>query len=118
MRERRWDLLWLGNVVLVGTLAMSAYSLWHGGHSIGYRHILVAAVVLAMLSAFAFERANRSLRGAALVILLVSSVTGFASFLIELDDQLLMRTWKEEPADVHANFYSELLYPWVQQHLR
>ena len=31
--------------------------------------------------------------------------------------ELLLLTWKKEPADVHANFYSELLIPYIKKHL-
>jgi hypothetical protein len=37
------------------------------------------------------------------------------AFFIELDPKLLSETWKAEPADVHAAFYSELLYPTISR---
>ena len=35
-------------------------------------------------------------------------------FFIELDNRLLNLTWKAEPLDVHANFYTELMYPLLK----
>ena len=75
-------------------LFISSYSHWHGGHSVGYRHILVAAVLLASFSAFFFEEIKRPLKAVAIVVLLVSCFTGLISFFIELDKELLGMTWK------------------------
>ncbi len=110
VRERQWDRMWLAASVALGVLVMASYSLWHGGHSVGYRHILVAAVVLGALSAFAFERAGPRVRAALLALLAVSVATGVAAFFIQVDRHLLALTWKGEPADVHAGFYTELLW--------
>jgi hypothetical protein len=111
MRSREVDRIWLAAPIAAGILVMSAYALWHGGHSIGYRHILVAGFVLAALSAFVFESASRAGRMAAIALLVVSSVSGVGSFWVQLDRTMLRLSWKAEPADVHASFYSELLIP-------
>jgi hypothetical protein len=110
-QSREFDRLWLAAPIATGILVMSAYALWHGGHSIGYRHILVAGFVLAALSAFVFESASRVGRMAALALLVVSSVSGIGSFWVQLDPTMLRLSWKAEPADVHASYYTELLIP-------
>lgn len=111
--RRRWDLLWLGAPVAVGLLALSCYRLWHGGHSLGYRHILPVAMILGAVAAFQFEAATRWGRRLALSLLGVSVATGVASFFMQLDPLLLDLSWKGEPEDVHADFYAELVYYWI-----
>jgi hypothetical protein len=117
-RQKQWHLLLFAVMAFPGILFMSAYSLWHGGNSIGYRHILPGAVILAMLSAFLVER----VKGMALVpiflLLAWSIVTGLAAFFIQVDPDLLRKTWKFEPADIHADFYGELMVPILTKMLR
>lgn len=111
VRERALDRVWLLAPIVSGILIVSCYALWHGGHSVGYRHILASGFVLAALGAFVFETLSRAGRGFALALLLVSSVSGLGSYLVQSDFVLIRETWKEEPADVHASYYPELLWP-------
>ncbi len=101
-------------MALSGIFFNAAYSLWHGGHSVGYRHILPSAVLLGSLSSFVFAEARRPWRFLCAGLLAFSIFTGVASFYIQRDQDLVMRTWKEEPKDVHAHFYRELLIPLLQ----
>lgn len=117
-KERNRDLLLVASLAFSGILIMSAYSLWHGGHSVGYRHILPSAIILGMLSSFYFEKSKRQIKMIAMVLLLFSSFTGIMSFFIQLDSTLLALTWKAEPADIHSNFYTELLYPLIKKIFR
>lgn len=114
-KERTLDLKITAIMALTSILIISSYIHWHGGHSIGYRHILISGMIIASLSAFFFEEARWPIKIAAIIILLVSSFTGLASFFIELDHELLMLTWKAEPADIHSNFYTELLLPYLRK---
>lgn len=113
LRRRELDRVWIAAPIVTAIGIMSTYALWHGGHSVGYRHILVAGVVLAALSAFVYESMAIHLRVVALVVLLASSVSGLGSFWVQLDPVLLRLTWKEEPADAHASYYPELLLPML-----
>ncbi len=115
-KSRCFDLKITALMALAAIFILTAYSLWHGGHSMGYRHILVSAMVIASLSAFFFDSAGRPVKIAAVIILLFSCFTGLMSFFIELDVELLMLTWKAEPADVHSNFYTELLLPYIRKY--
>jgi hypothetical protein len=112
-KEINRDLLLMSFMAFAGIIIMSAYSLWHGGHAIGYRHIMLSAVLLGVLSSFSFNHMQKGAKRAALVLLVFSSFTGILSFFIQLDNKFLALTWKGEPADIHANFYSELLYPYI-----
>lgn len=116
LRARDGSLLLLALMVITGILINSAYSMWHGGHSIGYRHILVDAMILGMLSSFVYERCKEMTKAIFVILLIFSCFTGIISFFIQLDDPLLLLTWKAEPADIHANFYTELLYPFIKKH--
>ncbi|MDB4349916.1 hypothetical protein OAA99_03080 [Omnitrophica bacterium] len=116
LKERDLGLLCPVVIAFSGIFIMTAYVFWHGGHCVGYRHILLSAVILGMLSAFLIEKYVRA-RMAAVLLLAFSCFTGTASFFIQLDQQLLLLTWKAEPADIHANFYSELLYPFIKKKL-
>jgi hypothetical protein len=111
-RDHR-DLLLMSCMAITGIIAMSAYGLWHGGHSIGYRHIILSAVILGTLSSFCFNQLKKGTKIAALILLVFSTSTGILSFFIQLDNKFLALTWKGEPADIHANFYTELLYPFI-----
>jgi hypothetical protein len=113
IRQKEWSLFLLAGMAFGGIFTISAYSLWHGGHSIGYRHILISAMILGMLSSFLVNKYKSGLRLAAIILLLFSSFTGITSFFIQMDQRLLMLTWKSEPASIHANFYTELLYPFL-----
>lgn len=112
-RRVRFGLL-AAAMALCGIAFSSAYSLWHGGHSIGYRHILPAAILLGVLSSFAFEEARKPWRFLCGGLLAFSIATGIASFYIQRDPDLVMLTWKEEPRDVQAHFYRELLLPLLR----
>ena len=116
----RWDRLWVVAAISGQVLVLSAYALWHGGHSVGYRHILPAAMTLAALSAFTFERwrPRQALFVAGIALLLVSAIAGVGSFFVQSDIVLLRTTWKGEPRDVHANFHRELLWPALRQKVR
>ena len=110
-RARDREGMAIAAMVVGGIGMLSAYDLWHGGHSVGYRHVLVPAVILAMLSGLTFARLAPRWRSVAGVLLLVSTISGVGSFLVQLRPDLLRLTWKEEPADVHADYYRELLLP-------
>ena len=118
LRARNWSLVLITLMAITGILITSAYSLWHGGPCIGYRHILIAAIILSMLSSFVYERCKRWTRAIANLLLIFSCFTGIMSFFIQLDYSLLSLTWKwqAQPADIHANFYTELLYPYIKKH--
>ncbi|MEE9543185.1 MAG: hypothetical protein V3V95_05330 [Thermodesulfobacteriota bacterium] len=115
-KERSLDLKITAIMAFSMILVISSYRHWHGGHSIGYRHIMLSAVIIASLSAFFFDSAGRTIKILAVIILLFSSTMGILSFFIELDVELLMETWKLEPADIHSNFYTELLLPYLRKY--
>ena len=111
LKKKQWHLLLFQLIPFSGILVMSAYSMWHGGNSVGYRHILIGAVIFAMMSAFFVEK-NKGIFLLFSSFLLVWSVaTGLGAFFIQLDPNLLEKTWKFEPADIHADFYRELMIP-------
>ena len=114
-KERTFDLKITAIMALAAIFIISSYSFWHGGHSIGYRHILISGIIFASLSAFFFEETKLPIKVVAVLILLVSCFTGLMSFFIQLDPELLAQTWKAEPADIHANFYTELLLPYLRK---
>ena len=41
----------------------------------------------------------------------VSIVAGVGAFFVQLEPELLQATWKAEPADIHSEYYGELLGP-------
>jgi hypothetical protein len=118
VKQKKFDLLLFQLMALSGILIMSAYSLWHGGHSVGYRHILPEAIIFAMLSAFFVERIKGPVFLLTLFILAWSVLTGLMAFVIQLDPAFLEITWKAEPADVHADFYRELMIPILKKMIR
>lgn len=105
------DLLLLFIMSVSGIVIASSYSLWHGGHCIGYRHILIPAITLGFLSSFFYEHASKYLRVVAVIILILSCATGILSLFIQSTPDLLMITWAGEPESIHSSFYSELLFP-------
>jgi hypothetical protein len=111
LKERNFNLILIFGMVFSGILFISAYQFWHGGHCVGYRHILSSAMLLGMLSAFIFEKSRRYLKILCTMVLIFSMFTGISSFFIQIQPTFLRLTWKSEPADIHSNFYSELLYP-------
>ena len=114
LRKKNCVLVW---VVIIGILISSSYSLWHGGHCVGYRHGLIGAIALAMLSAFSFNKVKfEFLKISFVLILILSSFSGFMSFYIQGNEQLLRRTWKKEPQDIHSHYYSELLYKQLKMY--
>ncbi len=115
LKSKNWNLFLVSLLAFSGIIIMSTYTLWHGGHSIGYRHILPSAVILGMLSSFYLKQYNGKRRVIALFLLLISSFTGIMSFFIQLDRPLLLLTWKAEPADIHANFFTELLWAYIKK---
>ncbi|MEE9543362.1 MAG: hypothetical protein V3V95_06240, partial [Thermodesulfobacteriota bacterium] len=115
-KERSLDLKITAIMAFSLILVISSYRHWHGGHSIGYRHIILSGVIIASLSAFFFESAGRPIKILAVIILLFSCFTGIFSFFIEHDVELLKLTWKAEPADIHSNYYTELLFPYLRKH--
>lgn len=115
LKDKKEDLITIAATAFTGIFFISAYALWHGGHSVGYRHIIPSAIVFSIFSSFFFEKSSKSIRSLAFVLLLVSSFTGVMSFFIQIDPFLHSQTWKAEPADIHANFYTELLYPLLQK---
>ncbi len=113
-RSRSRMILWISSS---GILIWSAYTMWHGGHSVGHRHILPAALLLAAASAFIYDSLDSGRRRWAAGLLLVSCASGVLSYSIQTNKRLLKTTWLEEPKDVHANYYSELVWPVLQERL-
>jgi hypothetical protein len=105
-------LLLLGIVAACGLVAKSAYLLWHGGHSVGYRHILASAILICAAAGWAFDRGGVRTRVMAGILLAVSCLAGSLSYLIQTDEHALSLTWLGEPADLHANFWL-LLVPEI-----
>lgn len=100
-----------------GFFIIAASAHWHGGHAVGYRHGLMSAMIFGLLSAFYFNGASLIKKMVALILLLISIVTGVASFFIERDKELLAHTWKGEPDYYdHANYYTELLIPYINKY--
>ncbi len=97
----------------LGVLFLSSYIMWHGGHCIGYRHILISAIILGLLSSFFYEHASKFLKISSIVVLIFSCTVGILSFFIQLDPALMSITWLGEPNSIHSNFYAELLYPFL-----
>ncbi len=96
-----------------GFLSICCYLYWFGGHSVGYRHVMVTAVLLAMMSAFAVDamaRHRAALSGCALV-LLVSAVFAYGGWRVQMDPVLLDATWREEEGRVQGDFFADLLIP-------
>ena len=118
LRKKKRDLSIVFAVAAIGILIVSSYRLWHGGHCLGYRHILTSAVLLSMLSAFFIEYYGDKLRLLPSFALTISCFSASVGFFMQLDPRLLAYTWKAEPYDVHASFYSELLVPFIQMCLR
>ncbi len=104
-------------VVSSGTLILSGYIFWHGGHSVGYRHVFPSAIILASLSCMFLIDANSLKRVFAVSLLIISCTSGVLSSFIQTNRYLLSQTWKEEPYDVHANYYMELVLPLVAHRL-
>ena len=100
-----------------GLVLNGAYGLWHGGHCVGYRHALQSAVFLGLLSGFFFARAGRWSRAAGYVLLVVSCVSGVASFLIHLDPVLVDLTWQPGVPGAHASYWGELVPKLVASYL-
>ncbi len=114
LRRKQWDRFAISAMAMSGILIMSTYTLWHGGHCMGYRHAISGAVLLAALSSVFFDTAKRLQRWFAVCLLVFSCFTGILAYHIQLDRYLLRQTWKNEPADTHANFYTELLWPYLE----
>jgi len=102
-------------VALSGIVIVSAYSLWHGGHCLGYRHALIGAVLLASLSSVFVHSAKGWQRWLAIAVLVYSCFITLMAFHIQLEPELLGLSWKAEPDDVQANFFSELLLPFLNR---
>ena len=96
-----------------GFLLICCYMYWFGGHSVGYRHVLITAVLLAMLSAFAVDaaKARKTAIAGCLLVLLFSAFTSYGSWLIQRDDTLLDATWLEEQGRMQGDFFADLLLP-------
>jgi len=123
----------LGGARLVALCAASglvlngAYSLWHGGHCVGYRHALQSGVFLGLLSGFFFARAGRwasrrrllprGARAVAMAVLMVSCLSGVASFMIHLDPRLVDLTWTPGAVEAHAAYWGELVPRLVASYL-
>ncbi len=118
VKDKRRDLLTMAAAALTAIFFISTYAFWHGGHCVGYRHIIPSAIVLGIFSSFFFETSGRRARTIALALLLLSCSTGVMSFFIQRDPSLRSLTWKAEPADIHANFYTELLFPFLQEKMQ
>jgi len=99
-------------MILSNIFIISAFNLWHGGHCVGYRYILIPGIILGMFSFFFWEKHNRIFKTVIIIILIISVFNGIMSFFIQKDQELLYKTWKSEPLDVHSNYYTELLYPF------
>jgi hypothetical protein len=112
IKEKQYYLFLLIIMAFAGALFLSSHKIWHGAHCVGYRYILPGAMILGILSSFFIERI-RKVKGMlfAFTLLVFSMFTGIASFYIQLNEKLLAITWKAEPLDIHANFFTELLLP-------
>lgn len=100
-------------MALSGFLFVCNYVYWFGGHSVGYRHVLTSAILLAMLSAFAVDKIGRRRLvlagcGAVLAVSVAFSVTAWR---IQQDPVLLDRTWLQEQGRKQGNFFTALLIP-------
>ena len=71
--------------------------------------------MLSVLTAFFMERHSENLRLIPYLLLGLSCFTGIIGFFMQLVPELSAYTWKAEPYDVHADFYGELLFPFLKQ---
>jgi len=91
-------------------IAMSFYKFWHGGHSIGYRHMLIVVPVLAIFASVSYGYLKKPALKALFIVLLIFSIAAnIAGSLIQKEDSVLLLTWKEEPEDIHSSFFTELI---------
>ena len=97
------------------TFRLSGMNVFFGLIAAIFETIFPSGIIFGILSAFFFEKTGRSIRSIAFVLLLFPCFTGIMSLFIQIDESSLPLTWKAEPADVHANFYTELLYPLLKR---
>ena len=88
---------------------LSFYLYWHGGNSVGSRHILTAIPFLCLFLGFAMEN-GRWMRVGYAVFLVISMLTALLAYWIQVDDVAIHLTWLHEPQNIHGSFY-ELLAP-------
>jgi len=103
--------------VLSMLLLISLYRYWHGGHPVGYRHMLNVVPCLAMFIAPAYDQLGRNGRRVFYSVFAFSVFASIFGFLIQ-DSPTNLLTWLQEPNDVHAKFYTELIPHYVRNVLK